>query len=230
MYIRTLCVSVLVFSLAISGCVSSRYSDRGTREELLKSKAELYQLNEQMTALNKELEALRKEMQQIKQTEETNKAKSGIKETTLISQASPVKEKQVAVEEKSIKSSIPEPEEKEQVKEADTVKKDEPKKTTSEKSAVQGKVLDIKALKVKVLSGNGKLSTARDMSNKLAAMGYKIEDIGVSPRSDFTVNTIYFASKYQKEAAHLAARLGNKTISKPLSWTSVFHIIVVAAP
>jgi hypothetical protein len=230
MYIRAFCIFILVFSLAISGCVSSRYSDRGTREELLKSRAEIYQLNEQMTALNKELGALRKEMQQIKQTEETKKEESGIKETSLISPASPVKEKQIAVEEKSIKTSVPEPKEKEQVKKADSVKKDEPKKTTSGKPAVQGKEIDNSTLKVKVLSGNGKLAAARDMSKILAGMGYKIEDIGMSPRTDFTVNTIYYAANYQKEAEHLAVRLGNKTIFKPLSWSSVFHIIVVAAP
>jgi len=230
MYIKALCAFILVFCLAISGCVSSRYSDMGTREELLKYKAEIYQLNEQVTSLNKELETLRKEMQQIKQTEVTKKAESGIKETTLISRAKPVLEKQSIAEEKTIQSSVPEPEKNKQIQEPQRVKKEALKKITSEKPSVQRKEIDIKTLKVKVLSGNGKLSTAQDMSKKLEGMGYKVEDVGMSPRADFKANMIYYAVKYQREAEHLAARLGNKTISKPLSWSSVFHIIVVAAP
>ena len=210
MYIRALCAFILVFCLAISGCISSQYSGRSSREELLQSKAEIYQLNEQVASLSKELETMRKEMSQIKQTEEKKKAESGIQETSLISHANPVQETQI--------------------QDADIVKKEGPKKTTNAKHAVQGKELDIKTLKVKVLSGNGKWSTARDMSNKLAGMGYKIKDVGMSPRTNFTANTIYYAANYQKEAKYLAARLGNKTVSRPLSWSSVFHIIVVAAP
>jgi len=61
-------------------------------------------------------------------------------------------------------------------------------------------------------------------------MGYKIEDIGLASRMDFKVNTIYFAPEYQNEAENLAARLGGETISKPMTWPSVFHIILVAVP
>jgi outer membrane murein-binding lipoprotein Lpp len=230
MYVRSLCACILVFCVAISGCVSSRYSDRDTREELLQYKAEIYQLNEQVTSLNKELETLRKEMQQIKQTEVTKKTESGIKETTLLSRAKPALEKQSIAEEKTIQSPVPEPEKSKQIQEPQHVKKEALKKITSEKPIVQRKEIDIKTLKVKVLSGNSKLSTARDMSGKLEGMGYKVEDVGISPRADFKENVIYYAAGYKKDAERLAARLGNKTISKPLSWSSVFHIIIVAAP
>jgi hypothetical protein len=117
-----------------------------------------------------------------------------------------------------------------QVKEVDISKRDEMKKSADEKQTVEGKETSIKNLKLKVLSGNGKLPTARVMSEKLIAMGYKIADIGTATRADYTVNTIYFASDYKTEAQQLAARLGGKTIAKPLTWSSVFHIIVVAVP
>lgn len=230
MYVRSLCVCILIFCFAISGCVSSRYSERDTREELLQSKAEIYQLNEQVTSLNKELEKLRKEMQQIKQTGVTKKAASGIKETTLISHAKPIQEKQSIAEGKTIQSSVPEPGKNKQIQEPQRAKKEALKKITSEKSTFQRKEIDIKTLKIKVLSGNDKLSTARDMSKKLEGMGYMVGDVGLSPRADFKTNIIYYAAGYQKEAEHLAARLGNKTASKPLSWSSVFNIIIVAAP
>jgi hypothetical protein len=61
-------------------------------------------------------------------------------------------------------------------------------------------------------------------------MGYRVEDIGTATRTDYEVNTIYFASDYKTEGQRLAARLGGKTIAKPLTWSSVFHIIVVAVP
>ena len=117
-----------------------------------------------------------------------------------------------------------------QVKEVDISKRDEMKKSADEKQTVEGKETGIKNLKLKVLSGNGKLPTARLMSEKLIAMGYKVAEIGRATRADYTVNTIYFASDYKTEAQQLAARLGGKTIAKPLTWSSVFHIIVVAVP
>ena len=119
---------------------------------------------------------------------------------------------------------------KEQVKEVDISKRDEMKKSADEKQAVEEKETILKNLKVKVLSGNGKLPTARQMSKRLIAMGYKVEDIGTATRTDYEVNTIYFASDYKKEAQRLAARLGGKTIAKPLTWSSVYHIIIVAVP
>jgi hypothetical protein len=119
---------------------------------------------------------------------------------------------------------------KEQVKEVDISKRDEMKKTADEKQAVEGKETGIKNLKLKVLSGNGKLPTARLMSKKLIEMGYRVADIGTATRADYTVNTIYFASDYKTEAQQLAAQLGGKTIAKPLTWSSAFHIIVVAVP
>lgn len=117
-----------------------------------------------------------------------------------------------------------------QVKEADISKRDEMKKSADEKQTVEGKEISIKNLKLKVLSGNGKLPTARLMSEKLIALGYRVADIGTATRADYTVNTIYFASDYKTEAQQLAARLGGKTIAKPMTWSSVFHIIVVAVP
>jgi hypothetical protein len=83
---------------------------------------------------------------------------------------------------------------------------------------------------MKVLSGNGRLSVARDMSTKIIRMGYKIEDIGLASRTDYKANTIYFAPEYRKEAEGLATSLGGEAITKPITWTSVFHIIVVAVP
>ena len=230
MYMRILCIFALVFCFTTSGCVSPRYSDRSAREELRKSKASIDQINEQMSALNKELEALKKELQQIKEVKQKEDAKAITEEESLTVQEAPVKEKHVAIKEKSEEVSVPAPEKKKQIQEADISKKDETTKTPDKKPALQKKLTDLKTFKIKVLSGNGKLVPARDMSKKLIGMGYKIEDIGIAARTDFRENTIYYASDYQKEAEQLEARLGGDTVSRPLTWTSVYHIIVVAVP
>jgi len=199
---RTLCIFTLVFCLATSGCTALDQSGINTTDELQRSKASIAQLNEQMAAVNKELTLLKSDVQKMKEAEAATKGSSVAGETG----------------------------KKEQVKEVDISKRDEMKKSADEKQAVEGKETSLKNLKVKVLSGNGKLPTAKQMSKRLIAMGYKVADVGTAARTDYKVNTIYFASDYKAEAQRLAVRLGGKTIAKPLTWTSAFHIIVVAVP
>jgi myosin heavy subunit len=203
-----LCIFTLVFCLATSGCTALD-SSRNTTEELQRSKASIAQLNEQIASVNKELTLLKSEVQKMKEAE----AAAG--------ETAALREKQAAVTETG---------KKEQVKEVDVSKREEIKKSADEKQSTEGKETSLKNLKVKVLSGNGKLPTARQMSKRLITMGYRVEDIGTATRTDYTVNTIYFAPDYKTEAQRLAAQLGGKTIAKPLTWSSVFHIIVVAVP
>ena len=219
MFARMLCIVTLIFCLTASGCLSSRYSDRTAGDEVRKSKASIDALNEQMAALNKEIEALKKELQQIK--EEKQKEKADTEEVSSIGQTAAPEEKVIA--------SVPAPEKKDKIQEID-IAKEEIKKAPEEKPVVSQKEISLKAFRMKVLSGNGKLSTARDMSTKIAKMGYKIDDIGLASRTDFKVTTIYYAPEYQTEAEKLAARLGGETISKIMTWPSVFHIILVAVP
>ena len=86
---------------------------------------------------------------------------------------------------------------------------------------------DIGKFKIKALSGDGDLNSAKKIAKKLRDMGYTIKLIDRSPRSNFSHNTVFFAPKFQNEAEQLASRLGDNTISKPLSWSSVFDLIVV---
>jgi TolA-binding protein len=208
MYTRALYIFTLVFCLVISGCSTLGFFDKSSKDDLERSKASIAHLNDQLVDLNKELNTLKKEVQQLK--EEAQKEEEEMEEGSLTGQTGTVAEKQI--QEEVIES------------------KTEKKKTTEGQPAIEGKEIDIKTLKVKVLSGNGKLSSAREMSKKLIRMGYKVSDIELGPRKDFTVNTIYFASNYQKEAQQLAVRLGGKTVCKPLTWNSIFNIIVVAVP
>jgi myosin heavy subunit len=211
MYMRILCIITLVFCLATSGCAGLDISGRNTTEELQRSKASIAQLNDQIAAMNKELTLLKSEVQKMKEAEAA----------TVAGETGVSKEKEAAVSETG---------KKDQVKEVDISKRDVMKKSADDNQAMEGKETSLKNLKVKVLSGNGKLPTARQMSKKLIGMGYRVADIGTASRTDYTANTIYFASDYKKEAQRLAAQLGGKTIAKPLTWSSVYHIIVVAVP
>ncbi len=90
-----------------------------------------------------------------------------------------------------------------------------------------GRSAGFKSVRLKVLSGEGKIDSARRMAKRLAAMGYKVESVGMAESSDYPANTVYFAANSKKEAKALASRLGKDTIVKPLTWKSVFSLIVV---
>jgi hypothetical protein len=212
---RALCIFTLVFCSATIGCTALDNSSRNTTEELQRYKTSIARLNEQMAAVNKELTLLKSEVQRMKEAE------AAAKDSKVAGETGISKEGEVVASEKG---------KKEEIKEVDITKRDETKKSADEKQVSAVRETDLRNLKVKVLSGNGKLPTAKDMSKRLTAMGYRVEEIGMANRTNYTANTIYFASDYKAEAQSLASRLGGKTIAKPLTWSSVFHIIVVAVP
>lgn len=82
-------------------------------------------------------------------------------------------------------------------------------------------------LKIKVLSGDGDLGSAIEMSKRLREKGCAIEAIQYAPRSNFSKNTVYSKPECQEKAKRLASLLGSTTIYKQLTWPSVFDIIVV---
>jgi FtsZ-binding cell division protein ZapB len=86
---------------------------------------------------------------------------------------------------------------------------------------------DIGSLKIKVLSGDGNLASAQEMAKKLGSMGYKIKAVDLAPQSSFSRDTVYFASKSHQQAKRLLSRLGGTAVLKPLTWPSVFDLIIV---
>jgi len=85
----------------------------------------------------------------------------------------------------------------------------------------------LKSIRIKVLSGDGKIESAKKMAKRISTLGYKVESVGMSENTDYPANTVYFAPNHKAQAKSLASKLGKDTISKPLSWKSVFHLIVV---
>lgn len=116
--------------------------------------------------------------------------------------------------------------------------KEEIERIEDEKEAMEEKIAALEerlasggpavVAKIKVLTGTGRLISAKKMSAKLKGMGYKVERVDYAPRSDFLKNTVYYAPDFSEEAARLAEALGSGAVCKPLTWQSVFDIIVVA--
>jgi FtsZ-binding cell division protein ZapB len=86
---------------------------------------------------------------------------------------------------------------------------------------------DIRSLKIKVLSGDGDLRSAQVMAEKLRKMGYETKAIALAPQSRFSRDTVFSTSKSLQEAKQLVSRLGGNAVLKPLTWPSVFDLIIV---
>lgn len=84
-----------------------------------------------------------------------------------------------------------------------------------------------KDLKIKVLSGDGDLDSARMMAKRLKGMNCEIRLIGHAPRSDFRANTVYYKPQFERQGRLLVSKLGDNTVMKPLTWSSVFDLIIV---
>ncbi len=95
------------------------------------------------------------------------------------------------------------------------------------RAGAAGRSAGLKGIRLKVLSGDGKIDSAKRMAKRLTVMGYRVESVGMAESSDYPANTVYFAANYKKEARTLASKLGKDTIVKPLTWKSVFSLIVV---
>jgi len=85
----------------------------------------------------------------------------------------------------------------------------------------------LRGLRIKVLSGDGDLNSAREMSKRLQEKGCKIETIHYASRSNFSHNTVYSKQKCEHNAKRLVSFLGVDTTYKKLTWPSAYDIIVV---
>jgi hypothetical protein len=86
---------------------------------------------------------------------------------------------------------------------------------------------DKQRIDIKVLSGDGDINSAEAMENELENLGYKIYFTDMAPTSNFSQNTVFDAPNFQNKAKRLADSLSSKPVLKPISWPSVFDIIVV---
>lgn len=195
-------VCVLLF-----GCGTLKEKYGGSKQDTKKQ-------NMSKEQMRKELETLRSENQQLKLENNLllneNKKISEIKEqlTTLREE-----NERLGNEKKSLETKI--------------AWKNVEKEELEKKLSVSKGDGDTGNLKIKVLAGDGDLVSAQNMANRLNQMGYRIKIIDRAPRATFVQNTVYYTQASKEAAEALAARLGDEAVLKPLTWPSVFDIIVV---
>jgi len=103
------------------------------------------------------------------------------------------------------------------------------RKETREGTRIEGKERNASTIRMKVLSGNGKMTVAVRSAKKLAALGYKVAKIDLAPRANFRGFTLYYAPGYEKDAQQLRKKFSADMEIKPMTWASEFPLILVAA-
>ena len=125
---------------------------------------------------------------------------------------------------------------KEENKQAQTDKRDLERKLSrleEEKKALETKLTDLEMRKdqskmnVSVLSGDGEIKSALETSSLLRQLGYQVKRVGLAPRPSFKKHTVFYTKSYKPAADDLVKILGKQARSKPLTWSSVYDIIVV---
>jgi hypothetical protein len=202
MFRRLLCMVVLLmFVAAVSGCFVTQDKYVKKEEEantLAKTNSEIAAQNERLKAENADLKKQVAQKDDLLQKKSEDIAKQDAKQAEMVNELDRMK----AQLSKSREAAI-------------------------EESPAAKKPAGPKALRIKVLSGDGKADSAKKMARRITSMGYKVEGVGMAQSADYPANTVYFAPKYKAEAKALATKLGKETIAKPLSWKSVFNLIVV---
>ena len=206
----------LISVCLLSGCGVFRYFDGSSDEEIKKFSMSKNELQREVENLQSGNEALRKvvgqQQSRIEKFEEKDKANLKAVSEGQIRTESLEKEKNDLLEEnKTLKAAAA-------IKEVTLVEQQ-----TREKAPAAA----AKELRIKVLAGSGGLSAARKMSKTLKDLGYKVERLDRASTTHFRSDTVYYAKDSEKEAKELAGRLGKETVVKPLTWPSIFDIIVV---
>jgi septal ring factor EnvC (AmiA/AmiB activator) len=83
------------------------------------------------------------------------------------------------------------------------------------------------ALYINVLSGDGKIASANAMARSLEDKGYVVQNIDFAPSASFSKHTVYYNKELKTTARELISTVGIDAQLKPLSWTTVYDIIVV---
>jgi predicted small secreted protein len=204
---------VVILCVTLSGCAAMRNWNGSLDRDIQKLKddneayklsvqekdGQIDKLNKQLSGLSREIEVLKAESQQAPIVMQKAIPKAESTDAALKEQVGALRDKTASVEEKA-----------------------------AARTAVVEKGTGPKALRLKVLGGNGKISSAQAMAKKLKMLGYRVEDTGLASRTNYRVHTVYYAPGYKSQAQRIAVQLGRGAVSAPLTWPSVFNVIVVA--
>lgn len=86
---------------------------------------------------------------------------------------------------------------------------------------------DRSKIKIKILSGDGKLNSAKNLAKTLQSLGYSINRVALAPSTKYSKTFVYYAKDYKREGMELTEHIGKDSQLRPLSWKSIFDIIIV---
>ena len=237
-YRKMMYIALLFILLTTSGCSLFRFVDNSSPEDIQKFETSKDDLWNQKKALEQEkaahLKQLADQQAQIilmhrgmsdqqtkiahadKQIAESNKIIEDL--TIQVKLLEEEKEKTVTVKES-------EPVQPEKETPASAIR--DPKKESRKKPAAAPAAVKTKAVKIKVLAGDGNIASARGMAKRLATLGYRVKRIDRAERSDFALNTVYHAANHAATAEEIVKKLGGSTVTMPLTWQSIFDLIIV---
>jgi hypothetical protein len=207
-------VPLLLLLVTTTGCTILRFIDNSSPEEMLKFETSKDELWNQARALENEKAACQKRLAD-QQAEIARMSRELNFWQIEIAQA----DKQVAELHKTVDGLNAQMKQRQE----STVQASPPPPKETGKEINPGN----KTVKIKILAGDGKMASARSLAKRLGKMGYRVTRIDQAPRSDFKVNTVFFGTGNKTAAATLAKHLGKNTVIKPLSWPSIFNIIIV---
>ncbi len=233
----TRCLAIMAMVLFCSGCAALKYFDGSSEEErklFSSSKQELRQeadaaksqyekekqlsaerentirkLNAEVSELKGDLAQKKTQLEELQESVAKENARARLQDETLRDAAKKQEGPVVAVPSKSTSGEI--------------------RKEAREGTKTEGRERSASAIRLKVLSGNGKMAVAVRAAKKLAALGYKVAKIDLAPRSNFHGLTLYYTAGYEKEAQQLRKKFGADMEIKPMTWASEFPLILVAA-
>ncbi len=220
MFRACLIILILHLGLVFQGCAALEYLDGSSKEEIEKFKMSKEEMWDKMVKLKKEninlqgeIKVLANENQRTRGENENKMARMRDQNDLLNEQKNKLKEENqgITAQNQALAKKL----NRLQVKH----------KTFSSESYDLEE--DIRKIKIKVLSGDGNLNSAKKMARRLKKMGYEIKRIDHAPESDVLRDVVFFAPKFRYEAKRLASSLGGKMIAKPLSWFSIFDLILV---
>jgi cell division protein FtsB len=197
-------------ALALSGCMVEKSVYQKKVDEADSLASEVASLQQHNKTLTEENEQLKQQLQQLR----AGKEAAGRTAEPVVETVPAEKEAPMVAEEK-----ITEPA-KEKAAESPQVALAQP--------VPEKKDTDLKSIRLKVLSGNGKMSSAKKMAKRLTKLGYKVEVVGMATTPDYITDTVYYKSGFEKKATDMAKKIGVRAITKPTTWSTVFDIIVVA--
>ncbi|MRR08428.1 MAG: hypothetical protein EG828_16210, partial [Deltaproteobacteria bacterium] len=170
---RSLCLAgLMVFVMALSGCMVTKSAYVQKEEEvnsLTKNNKELTAQSEKLQAENSELKKQLTAKDDLLQKRSEEIARQDAKQAAMVNEVERMKALQAKSREPDIKE-----------------------------TPAAGKSAGLKSIRMKVLSGEGKIDSAKRMAKRLTAMGYKVETVGMAESADYPANTVYFTAKYKK--------------------------------